>query len=239
MQYRDGQLLFDRELHDEESASVLLSHIKGDALQVRFNGVGQRVTATADDLRTINERHSQIELTAEDIVVFQDYAANDVRTRRPLRFTKEYLEAIVASYEEGRTTLLHHRETYPIGATFAARVEKATVRGVEANWLVVRHYAVTRDASPERLQHIQDMQTGVLRYTSIEARGGNWQWQEVEGPNGTEYYYEVDASDDAEGGELSRVYLGAMYGAGDSKFSAADDVPPESQNTGKVNLCIF
>jgi hypothetical protein len=240
VKYEAGQLLFDRSLHTEESVRLLMSHLKGEQLRVQFQGVGKRVQVTEADVALINERHSQVELTIEDLVVFEDYAANDVRTRRPLRFTQAYLKAIVPSYEQGRTFLLHHRETFPVGATFAAKVTKATVRGIDANWLVIRSYAVIKGASPERLQHIQDMQTGVLRYASIEARGGNWQFMEVELPDGThDYFYEIDASADAEGGELSRVYLGAMYGAGDNKLDAGTPEMTTPTKKSEDVICVM
>ena len=85
---------------------------------------------------------------------------------------------------------------FTIGATFAAEIREDTVRGQKANWLVVRHYVVTKGASPERLQHVSDMRFGVLRYTSISFSGGAWEY--VEGPGG-DYFFRVDDSDEATG----------------------------------------
>ena len=189
----------------------------GGTNYVDFEGQGEQLSASSSDLRIINQRHSSEELQAEDVEIFERYVANDQLMRRPLRFTKAALERFAESFREGRTVLLDHDERRPIGHTFAADVVKARVRGISANWLRVKFYAVTKGASEQRLQDIQDVKTGVRKYDSIEARGGKWTYMEEKISGETVGFYEVDDAPDLEAGELSIVYLGAVKGAGSDK----------------------
>ena len=247
--YVDGELRFDERLHTEKTAALLTRRLKGEQLAVEFQGGGEKVEVTDEDLRIINEQHSQLELSKEDVVVFQDYAANDNLTRKPLRLTKRALERFAENYREGRTLRLDHDVEKPVGSTFAARVVEDTMRGVTANWLVTRSFAVTKNASERRLQRIQDMQTGVKRYTSIGLMGGAWEFREIETEDETIYFYEVDDNpgerDRLEADELSRVDLGAVYGAGDNRakntaqsnaFSPDTD---QSQDREETILCAW
>ena len=205
-------------------------------VQLSMQAGGDRVEATADDLRLINEHHSAQELTADDVVVFQDYACSTARIPfPPIRFTRAYLDRMAELAAQGRSVLFEHDEQQPIGTTFAADVVSATVRGVTADWLRIRWYAVLSDqTSAERRQRVQDCRTGILRYTSIRAMGGTWDFQETEVPDGAggttwDYHYLVDTSESANLGEVSRTFLGASTGAGDHKFSAkAGEISPDS-----------
>ena len=242
----DGQglLTFDPGRHNAGTVDVLARHLKSEQLAVSFQGTGRPAEVTDEDLAVINERHSAITLSAEDIVVFEDYAANDRLTSKPVRLTKKALEKFAADYTQGRTVQYDHDEDKPVGATFAAQVIEDTLRGVTANWLVTRWYAVTKDASELRRQRIQDMQTGVKRYTSVGLTGGSWDFQEVEGPDGgTIYFYEVDDDENArprlESDELSRVKMGAVYGACDSvaKNSANQNEQLSTTSQEDIILC--
>jgi hypothetical protein len=199
---------------------------------------GERLSATYETRRTaqldttdgrleaINEQHSDIELQPEDIELFRDFAVHDLGPeegmRRPLRFTEAALQKLGSDFTEGRTMNLHHDGERQVGATFGASLERsAEVRGVEATWLAVDWFAPTLDASNQRLQDIRDMQTGVIRHTSIEFAGGQWTEQSL-GASGSRPYFEIDVGDpesfrdelEAEG--IARVGLGAVRGAGAS-----------------------
>lgn len=225
------------------SAPVSGARIAPTGLQLAMQTSAKVIEATDEDLRVINERHSAQELTKDDVVVFQDYACSTARVvRPPIKFTRAYLDRMAEKATEGRTVLHDHREDRHIGTTFQADVVTSTVRGVEAEWLRTRWYAVLNDqTSDERRQLIQDCRTGVLRYTSIRALGGSWTFTELEGPDGPEYFYEIDDAADADLGEVSRVYKGAVSGAGDHKFSAKETTPLNPSDSPKPSqvLCVL
>lgn len=216
----------DPQFHGAAQADVLAHYLQGESLAATFQGQGKAATVTEQDLRIINERHSGDELTADDIRVFERYSANDVLMRRPLRFTKAALEKLAADAEQGRTVLIQHDTQRYFGRVFAGTVEEATVRGVTANWLVTRLYAVTKGASEARLQDISDVAHGIIGFDSVTVAGGDWTFVEVEGPEDADgnrshhYHYEVDDNEGAprperlELRELSMVHLGAVDGAG-------------------------
>lgn len=192
-------------------------------LALAMQASSRSVELTDADLRTINDRHSAQELSKDDVVVFQDYALSDRRiTAPPIRFTQAALRKFAAQAVAGRSVCFDHRNNELIGATFDGDVAEATVRDLAAHWLRLRWYAVLNDqTSPERRQRVQDCRTGVLRFGSVGVFGGEWTFQEVEGPDGPEYFYEIDDSPSLGLREYSRVYIGAADGAGDHKFSAA------------------
>ena len=197
------------------------SRVSASGLQLAMQAPGTVIELADDDLSVINDRHSAQALTAEDVVVFQDYALPNVRANdRPIQFTTAALSKLASHAEAGRTVLKGHVWDSVIGATFAGDVVEETVREIQASWLRLRWYGVTTDqTSPERRQHLQDCRTGTLRFGSVGVVGGDWEFVEVEGPDGWDYFYVIDDSDDLTLREYSRVYYGAMTGAGDSKFS--------------------
>lgn len=247
VEYRDGQVFFDRSIHSEETAEVYVRHLRREHLAAAFQGAGKRTKVTAEDVRLINERHSEEELTAEDIAVFERYSANDVPMRRPLKFTRRALDKLAADYEEGRTVLLDHHDHRPVGRTFAADVVEETVRGVRGHWLRVRFYAVTKGASEERLQAITDIRTGIRTYDSIGFVGGTWDFRELDAGGRTVSFFEIDDDPEAEtrieGWELSMVHIGAAYGAGSGitknhAITEGEDLPPDN-NKQRTVLCIW
>lgn len=178
---------------------------------------------TESRLETINRLHSDRELGADDVEIFRDYAVHDLGPqegmRRPLQFTTGALQKLASDFQQGRTMNVHHNGERQVGATFGATIERnMEVRGVEANWLAVDFYTPTLNASEQRMQDITDLQTGVLRYTSIEFAGGNWEERQLN----DQFFFEVDANGEdafaerleAEG--IARVSLGAVRGAGSS-----------------------
>ncbi|MEO1077563.1 MAG: hypothetical protein AAFX41_16610 [Bacteroidota bacterium] len=201
------------------------------ALRLAMQAAAQDIQASDDDLALINERHSGLALSVDDVVVFQDYALHNRRlTHRSLQFTRGALDALAARARDGRSVIRDHRWRDLIGSVFDADVVEATVRGVEAAWLRLRWYAVlTDDTSPERRSLIQDCRTGVLRFGSVGVMGGSWEFQEIETEDGWDYWYLID-DDGADGQpgsldlqEYSRTVMGAAQGAGDHKFSGQAD----------------
>lgn len=223
-----GNVEIDARRYTPEQARLLELRASGKPVRLRFQPAGQAASPSSEDLQLINERHSSVELTEDDIIVFQDYAVSDRVANKPIRFTEAALERLAESYTSGRTVLFHHNDEYPVGTTFAAEVAEETVRGVEAKWLKTRWYAVTKNASEQRLQDIQDAQTGVMRYASVGIFGGQWEHVETDAEDGEHSvrYFLIDDNPGAprterlDGREMSRVYLGAMEGAGDSSFSS-------------------
>lgn len=200
----------------------------GDVLSARYR-TRETVTLEPTDsrLEQINDAHSDITLQTDDVEIFRDFAVHDrgpaEGMRRPLQFTQAALQKLGSDFQRGRTMNVHHNGERQVGTTFGAELlENKEVRGVTATWLAVDWYAPTLHASEQRMQDITDMQTGVLRYTSIEFAGGDWQEQQMEMPDGnSEFFFLVDAADEngafrgqleAEG--IARVALGAVRGAG-------------------------
>jgi hypothetical protein len=182
----------------------------------------EQLDASPSDVEAINERHPGLDLAADEIVMFRDYAVSTGPMRRRLRFTRDALERFRTLSEEGRPYVLHHDPERYVGSTLRASVETADVRGVEADWLVVDWYAITRDASEQRRQDLIDVQTG-LQYTSIRFTGGDWESQELETEDGSEFIMIVDDNAPEDGQtaidrldmmHISRVELGAVKGAG-------------------------
>ena len=196
-------------------------------VQLAMQSAGAVIAVSDEDVRAINDRHSSQQLAAEDLVVFQDFALSDARiVSPPIRFTRAALDTLAEQAAAGRTVCHQHRHTEVIGTTFAADVVEQEVRGVSAHWLRLRWYAVLTDqTSPERRQRVQDCRTGALRYGSVGVTGGEWDFVEMEGPDGPEFFYLVDTSDTLSLMEYSRCHLGAASGAGDHKFSAGTPAP--------------
>lgn len=221
-----GRLDIDGRYRPDEAALLRL-RANGEPLRVPFLAAGEPIEATDSDLRIINDRHSSVELSRDDVVVFRDFAVNDRLAKKPVKFTHAALERFGNLFTEGRTVLLHHDDAHPVGTTFGAELVEREVRGVEATWLAVKWYGVTADASPERLQDLRDAQTGVLRHSSIRPLNGEWTFKEMEAPDGesTISFFLIDDNPDAPPSErldvveLSRVHLGAVDGAGSDNFS--------------------
>lgn len=179
--------------------------------------------ASDADLAAINERHPGLNLGASDIQMFRDFAVSTGPMRgHRLRFTRSALERFQALAAEGRPYNLHHDPQRYVGTTLRAQIVERQVRGVDAAWLAVDWYAITRDASEQRRQDLMDVRTG-LQYTSIRFMGGDWELQELEGPDGPEFFMLIDdnprddaqlAFDRLDMSHISRVELGAVKGAG-------------------------
>lgn len=190
-----------------------------------FSATVEEMDTTEDDLEVINRDHSDVELSEEDVVIFRDFVAHDevpqVGMRRPLAFTEDALNKFAEDYRKGRTFNLHHQTRRHLGSTFDAEVTNEEVGGVDANWLSVRWYAVTKEASEQRMQDIMDATTGVLRYTSMEVRGGEWSRKEMneEDEDDDRIFYQISDNPDSgtdrlEAEGIARVHLGAVRGAG-------------------------
>ncbi len=247
--YSDGQLVFDGRLYDEADADLVVRHARGERLAVRFQGQGRRAEVTDEDLAEINANHSSLALRKEDLVVFERYSANDAPMRSPLKFTRRALEKFAADFAQGRGVHLNHEDDRGFGRTFAAKVEEATLRGVKASWLVIRSYAVTKEATAERLQLIADVQNGVLGYDSITFMAGQWTFQEIDGGEGgpSLYFFEID-DDPNEHPRLEAIEvsvlstLGNVYGAGDNvrknTISEPDEIKPAGKPAEEI-ICVL
>lgn len=239
--YKDGHLTFDRALYTEEDAQLVFDHAAGHCLKVSFDGLGQAATATEGDLKEIN-RHASETLALDDVRVFERYSANDVHQRnKPLRFTQRALLKMSKDFEAGRGVHLDHDSSKGFGRTIGSAVEKATVRGVEAHWLKLRFFAVTKNATPERLQLIQDVASGVLGYDSPSILGGAWEYKEEEAPDGSLItFFEVD-DDPAVHPRLEAIeisvlsVLGNQYGTGSSDGAVLKPGDSSRQNTPKTS----
>lgn len=209
----------------EELQSLRSRAQEGERLSMQFQSRRtESLQATTDRLETINTQHSDRELAEDDVVIFRDFAVHNLGPqtgmRRPLKFTMGALEKFADDFRQGRTMNVHHNGERQVGTTFGAQIERnATVRGIEANWLTIDWYAPTVNASEQRLQDITDMETGVLRYTSIEFAGGDWEEETMEAPSGDDWFFLVDDNAGAgrerlEAEGIARVALGAVRGAG-------------------------
>ena len=230
--------------HELAAGPVSGSRVASSGLQLAMQATGEVVAVSDDDIRAINDRHSSEALSADDVVVLQDFALSNARiSDRPIQFTTAALHKLAACAAGGRTVCFNHDWSDVIGATFAADVTDATVREVEATWLRLRWYGVVNaDTSPERRQRLQDCRTGTLRFGSVGVWGGNWEFVEVEGPDGFDYFYLVDDADDLELREYSRVYFGASAGAGDAKFRASgrpSSPPAPTSGASPKVLCVL
>lgn len=200
--------------------------IPGAILRAQGNTVDcavqrSRVTdldVTDDQLRAINERNA-LDLEASEVLMFRDYVASTGPMRgRSLRFTPAAITRFAQLAGEGRPFVLHHDSNRYVGSTLSGSVEQTTVAGVEATWLAVDWYAVTRDASAQRRQDLIDIRTG-LQYTSIRFQGGAWSAGDPDEYEGSQVMViddnpEVGATDRLEMPHISRVELGAVVGAG-------------------------
>lgn len=206
----------------------------GESIPVESRVQLAAVEATEDDLALIHERHSTVkDLSADEVVVVEVAACNDRPMRRPYQFTESALRKLAVDYAEGRTLLLGHMRwapRYAIGRTFGAEVVQKTIRGIDARWLMVRAYMVTRNASAQRLQDITDVLTGQYSYASVGVSGGEAEYIEV---SEKEYVWKIADNPDAtaryrlDANELSFVDQGAVPGAGVSlSESESEDQEP-------------
>lgn len=175
--------------------------------------------ATEADLNAINERHPGLDLGTEDVLMFRDFAASTGPMRgHRLRFTERAVQRFADLASNGRPYVLHHDSQRFVGSTLRGETVERRIRGIDATWLAVDWYAITRDASEQRKQDLMDIRTG-LQYTSIRFTGGDWtMMDEADQP-----FMLVDdnppdgdqqAFDRLDMPHISRVELGAVKGAG-------------------------
>lgn len=230
---------FSRDIHTEESAIVAVRLAEGKSIPVPFRLAVRSLEATDADLALIHEKHSSLkDLRSEEVVVLSIKAVNDKPLKRPFVFDESALKKFALDYKEGRTLLMGHDGSHPLGRTFGASLAEETVRGVKGNWLTVSAYAVTRNATAQRMQDITDVLTGQYSYASIGAMGGDWDF--VEGEDGRFMWIVSDnpdgpAAERLESDELSLVYLGAVPGAGVSLSEGGDDEPAEDVQDGPAS----
>ena len=208
---------------------------------IPYIGRSTRLSAGPDVMDRIN-RNSDVDLSADDVAVFEDFAANDQRMDRNLRLTRGALDRFAKHGREGRSVLLNHDDEKPIGHTVAGRTEDAKVRGQSGRWLVLQWYAVKKGASEQRRQRIRDVETGVIRYSSIGAEGGDWTTTTKELESGESVSFaeirpEQSPTDQSlQLRELSRVHLGAVHGAGTAtgtQSSLSADEPALELSNGR------
>jgi hypothetical protein len=232
VKYDGTNLSFDRDVFDEPLLRCALLYASEQPIQITtFESDTLKSEVKESDVETIN-RHSRVKLQNDEIDVFDEFAAHDGHAMRvPLKFTRKALKRFAESFVEGRTVLFNHDPSKPIGRTFDASVRKQTVRGVEAGWLSVRWYAPNGELTADRQQILNDIKTGVLTYDSIEVTGGEWTL--VEDDERNTFYFEIEDNEKSyprlDAGELSKVYLGAVIGAG-SKMSNVTETDDDLEN---------
>lgn len=186
------------------------------------------LAVSESDLQIINRDHAVKAQTADTIAVFERFVVNDSPARNGIWFTKRALEKFAADYQQGRSRLLHHSRESIVGRTFAADVVKKKIRGISANWVRVREYIPRIPANEETIANIE---SGVYAFDSIGFSGGEPELVEYKvSEDRTRYFLKIDFNPEGvpvlEAGEVSYVFLGAIYGAGNDKQQAA--IEPET-----------
>lgn len=246
----DSGVSFSRDIHTEESANIALRLAHGESIPVPTRLVIKGATVTDADLQLIHSDHATIDdFTKDELVICTMHAVHNKEITRPVRFTERALRRFAACHTMGRSILVGHGWAHggmSIGRSFRATVKEQEVRGVSGLWLDVDAYFPLRNATPDRLQVVTDMLSGVYSYCSIGVIGGDWQYKEIDGPDGADYVYVVDDNPDAsaryrlESDELSVVYLGAAPGASVALTERDDDdqEQPISTQTESVTVCL-
>lgn len=216
----EGEELHFDERFSEGQARFAARHLSGRATHLAtYSGVGEAAEVTDEDLDAINER-AGADLAAEEVRVFERFVINDQPVRRGMYFTERALEKLAADYTEGRTTMLYHDRSRPIGGTLSARVVEEEIRGVEAKWVQARTYVPVHE---ETDWPIRMLDTGVLSFDSIGFIGGDYEMEEVGSGENARYLMRIDYDSDdfpgLEAVELSHVYHGEAYGAGSNIFT--------------------
>lgn len=183
--------------------------------------------ASDSDLRIINKQHAVKSMKAEDVRIYDRYVVNDAPTRGMLWFTKTALDKLAVDFRQGRSRLVNHDKTRIIGRTFAAEVVKKKIRGLTANWVKVREYL---PVTPMNAEHIHNRDNGTYAFDSIGFAGGKIDLVEKPVGDKTRYFLQIDYDVNdlpvLEAGEVSDVFLGNVFGAGnDKQQSAAVDIP--------------
>jgi hypothetical protein len=117
------------------------------------------------DLDLINAKFAAEPLTAEDIYVRKAWVCSDQLDSDGDRFEHPFLERL-ASTLPGRPMMIGHaQDGYGCGKWFDADLTRASVTGVDAEWMVGRVYIPV--AGRESL--LADLKAGLAHYVSIRA----------------------------------------------------------------------
>ena len=190
--------------------------------------VTRLLAPTEEDLDIINRLHAVEKQTTSTIKIYERYVVNDYPSRNMLWFTEGALGKFAQDFEQGRSRLLYHNKEKVVGRTFAASVVRSTVRGIDANWVKVKEYVPITKGNEET---IAQLGAGTYAFDSIGFSGGYMDVKEVkrkdrDGSDRTYYYLSIDYRPEElpplEAGEVSYVFIGAIYGAGNNKQEAAN-----------------
>lgn len=194
--------------------------------------VVRMLDATDDDIRIINANHSVKQLKADDVRVYERYVVNDAIARIGIQFTRQSLDVFAANFKQGRSRLMYHNQADVVGRTFSADVVRKKIRGVTANWVRVKEYLLNDDATRPI---IAKLDAGILAFDSIGFTGGKYDMQEVKMGSETVPVLLISPQQNSlrplEAAEVSYVFLGAMYGAGNDVQRNSDK--PEGSTVAK------
>lgn len=226
----NGELQFNKPLFNQYTAGFVTLHLSGAHVTTPpVPTLTTLVVPTDKDLEIINSGHALRELTADDIKVYQRWVMNNQPSRSGLIFTDRALKKFATDFAQGRTVLLYHDQSLPLGRTFAASVVTDTVREVQGKWVKTKLYIPRIDEDGAALEYtrmpITMLDTGVFAFDSIGFGGGKLKGIRVGDGDNARYYLQIDHDPgqqfELEAGELSFVFMGNIRGAGNNKQGAA------------------
>lgn len=235
--YYDDCVKFSRDIWDENLAGIASHAITnepfytGSLKRQNFASGDADFSPTAEMLNLINEKHSERELTMDEVLIYQRFPANNVMSRWPgFIFTTRFLQAMARNASEGRARLLSHDARFPLGSTIMGEVVEEEIRGVAGNYLRTIEYMPINSATENVIDFVQ---TGIYKYDSVGITlGSAVELVEIEDPENEDIFYAIRVDHDpteqfpSELDEISFVYQGRLYAVGskkNSKDGEADD----------------
>jgi hypothetical protein len=203
-------LLFPKKyFSSEQPIEKFVQVIEGKKLQKECDGVATKsATVTDDEMKKING-FALKELKKEDVVVYTLKVANNKVDRDMERFADDVLDSFAKSIV-GKSWLYMHnkREFMPFGKLFDAST--TIENGVK--WLNAKGYVLAGDT-----ELVQKIDSGIWKFVSIGFMAP--EFMAVQDNSGKTLYYEYRnvQGKEAEGLEVSLVWLGAQYDAQVSK----------------------
>lgn len=236
IKYDASGVRFETEVYTLTQAAVLSASIMCQTVSVKLEAntgriaAGERLNvATEDNLKLVNERHTEREFKLDELFFYLRMPVNNVPSRTiGLMFTENAIAKFAGDADAGKARLRNHDRKDMVGRIFAGKVVDATVRGISGKYLQTLEY-IPRSSANEQL--ILNIESGVYSSDSIGfTTGSKIDVKEfTDDTNKTFRVIEIDYDPEdrvpLEMRESSFVHMGELKAVGSNKKLGADDVP--------------
>jgi hypothetical protein len=203
-------LLFSTKLFKGESQiEKFVNVVTGRKVQKESDGVATKASDVSDAELALINKHALKALKKEDVSVYTMKAANNRVDRDMERFSDEVIDSFAKSIVGKSWLYMHNKYDFmPFGKVFEAWT--AVESGVK--WLYIKGYVLNTD---EDL--VKKIDSGIWKFVSIGFTAPGYMAISDASGKITHFEYRNVNGKEAEGLEISLVWLGAQYDAEVSK----------------------